>query len=86
MVLTNVMPAGVAHRASSDSAINILQDALQCYCRIYDVPFQNLPDTLEVDGRFYEHGVDFFLTDPTFNIRRIYLVPTLRTMSSRWMT
>lgn len=70
MVLADAIPEGVPLEEYSDKYFNVLQNALNRYCRIYDAAFQDLPDTLELDGRAYEGSVEFVLAYPSFNIRR----------------
>lgn len=68
LAVPTVTGEGVESSVSADTTI--LQEALKTYCNIYDVRFQDLPETMELSGISLFERVEFVLTDPPYNIRR----------------
>lgn len=55
---------------STDPFVKILEIALDQYCHIYDVPFQNLKDMADSDGIQFDNNLAFILTKPPYNVQR----------------
>lgn len=69
---TGVMPACISQELYCNTDVNVQQNVFKRYCRIYDVAFQYLPDSPQLDCRFCQDDIDFDLSDPHCNFRRSF--------------
>lgn len=58
--------------------MRILEIALDNYCHIYNVPFQELKDLVDSDGTHFDDNINFILTEPPHDIQEESAMPSFK--------
>lgn len=74
---------GGSHETPSRSDVDVQQNYSNLYNRIYDIAFQDLPDTLKLDGWSFKTATISSWSIPSATFVASCLEPTLRLMYSR---
>lgn len=61
-------PFGMELRFAANKAFQKLLAASKLMCKIYDLPFQELPDAMEQSGEEITESTDVIFCDPSYNM------------------